>query len=100
MGQTKSWLKKYWWILILGIISLGVVIWLIVRPRKGDPLPLVSFSNKAREQIVEAQTDAAIEKLKIEAMAEEKRRALDLIAKMQGGIERRKALADFLDKNF
>lgn len=99
MGRFKAWLKKYWWLLLLGLVTAGVTLWLIFRPRKNNTVPAATFSTKAREKIVEAQTEAKIEKLKIKAKADEKRRELEVIEKVEDGVERRKMLADFLDEN-
>lgn len=99
MGRFKAWLKKYWWLVLLGLLTAGVTLWLIFRPRKGNTVPAVTFSNKVREKIIDAQTEAKIEKLKIKAKVDEKRRELEVIKKVDDGLERRKILADFLDKN-
>lgn len=93
-----AWLKKWWWTIVLGVAVVGLFLWLIFRKDKKT----AAHSNlvqKAKSKIVEAETDALIEKTKAKVHQEEELKKLEEISRMEGGVERRKELADFLDKN-
>ncbi len=99
MSLLWAWIKKYWWIVVLAIVAFAVTVWLIFRPKKNGEVPAVSFSTKAREEISKAETEATIEKLKITAKADEKRKELETIKNIKDDITRLKMLADFIDEN-
>ena len=100
MGKLKAWLKKWWWMLLLGLAAIGCALFFLFRKKKTvDVAPTESFSSKARKKIVEAETDAIIARVKAEVESEKRLEELNKITEMDGGVERRKRLADFLDDN-
>lgn len=99
MARVWAWLKKWWWTLLLGAVAVaGVVIAIVLSSRKPTPAAVETFSSKAREKIVEAETDAQIAKLKAQVETKEQEAKLTEIAKIEDGGERRRRLADFLDE--
>ena len=87
--------------MVLGLGSVAAVIITIgvLFRKKKQPPPMQSFSNKAREKIVEAETDAKIAHLKADAEKKAEQAKLDEIGKIEDGRERRRRLADYLDEN-
>ena len=72
---------------------------MIFRKRKPNAVPAESFSTKARGKIVEAETDAKIERLKADAETEIQTAKLEEIAKIDDGVTRRVRLAEYMDGN-
>ncbi len=96
MSRFAAWIKKWWWMLLLGLAVTGTLLWLIFR--KGKPSQQTeSFSTKARRKVVEAETDAKIAKLKTEAESGVKRERLRQIEKIKDDEDRRTKLAAYLD---
>jgi hypothetical protein len=93
----KVWLKKWWWTLLLGLALIGGALFFIFRGRKG-PSTTRSFSQRAREKILETETDAAIARERARAKSEAQKARLAEIEKVKDAPERRKRLADYLDE--
>jgi len=99
MTRLSAWLKKWWWTLAVGLAAIvGVLIYIFARTSKQQP-PGESFSTKARAKIVEAETDAKIERLKADADSEVQQAKLEEISKIEDGVTRRVRLAQYLDGN-
>ena len=97
MARVKAWLKRWWWILLLGAVVLGAGLWLVFRKRKSTPQEHISFSTKARAKIVEAETETKIAKLKSETETAVKLEKLNQIEAIEDDEDRRDKLADYLD---
>ncbi len=93
----KAWLKKWWWMILLGL-GLAVGALLFIFRKKEKRTVESSFTSRAREKIVEAETDASIQRAKAEAKSEAARKRLDEIDKIEDGEERRRELASYLNK--
>lgn len=99
MARFKAWLKKWWWVLVLVMVSVGgLVLYLLLRKRP-KPAPSETFSNKARKEILKAETEAVIEREKVKAKSGAERARLEEIGKTEDDFARRKRLADYLDEN-
>ncbi len=91
-----NWFKKWGWTLFLGLILIGGGIAFFLLRKNGDPAKS-NLAKKTREKIVNAETDALIEKNKVIARAKNKLDKLDKIEEMEDGVSKRKALADFIN---
>lgn len=91
-----NWFKKWGWTLFLGIILVGGGIAFFLLRKKGDPAKS-NLAKEVREEIVNAETNAIIEKIKVEAEAKNKLDELKKIENMENGVSKRKELADFIN---
>lgn len=92
-----NWFKKWGWVLFLTLIVVGGgVLFFLIRRKKS--VHQSDLAERARERIVEIETEILIERSKIEAQTDAELDALSKIEKMDEGIEKRKALADFLNE--
>lgn len=93
-----NWLKKWWWVLLLGVGLAATALYLLFRKPKQGPVTESSFVSKAREKIKEAETDARLARAKSDARSEEEKRRLKSIEEIKDGRERREKLARYLDE--
>ena len=91
-----NWFKKWGWTLFLGIILIGGGIAFFLLRKKGDPAKS-NLAKSAREEIVNAETDAIIDKTRAKARAKGKLDELEKIESMEDGVNKRKVLADFIN---
>jgi len=98
MALFKAWLKKWWWTLLLALATIGGFILYLVLRKRPESAPSETYSNLARQKIMEAETDAAIARAKVDAKGDEARARLDEIGKVEDDFTRRKRLADYLDE--
>ncbi len=97
MGRFTAWMKKWWWTLLLALAGLSAMLFFVFRKPKQNTAPAESFSTKARSKIVDAETEAKIERLKAESDSGAKKAKLDEIKKIDDGTKRRVELAKYLD---
>lgn len=97
MKRVWIFLKKWWWVFILGI---AVVLFFALRinTQDDDGEELDNFVNKVRKNIDKVNDEADIEKAKIKAKADADREELERIKAMDDEKERRKRLAELLTR--
>jgi len=86
-------------VLGLGVVAAAIITIAVLFRKQQSPPPMQTFSSKARQKIVEAETDMQIGHLKAEATKKEQQAKLGEIEKIVDGQERRRRLAEYMHEN-
>lgn len=104
MDNLKAWWAKSRWAvwLIIGIIFAIMVLvlrsLLNVKPQPGEPAGLPPIPKVLQEKVNQAEEDGMRVRVTANAKADEQKKQLDEVLKIDDGAERRKRLAEMLSK--
>lgn len=90
-------LKKWWWVLLLGVAIVGMAIAEFLFGAN-DPGAAAKILEQTKENVRDADTDAIIAKALNSTEFAEKRGALGEVKKIPDGQQRRQRLAEVLDR--
>ena len=94
----KAWFKKWWWLVVLFFISVVALVLFLIFRKHNSSEAIESYIAKTKAEILKAQTDLEIERLKIATQAEKKQLELSFIQSEKDDEKRRMMLADYLDR--
>lgn len=109
MKPVVRFVRKWWWLLLLGIAIVATVLFKVLTGRKGSNVPITEIDidppktlvDKARDKVEKVHLEGEIEKAKVRTVAEEKIKQIEAIEE-KGKTEPKKAredLAAFLAAN-
>lgn len=103
MKQVVRFLRKWWWLFLLGAAIAAFVAWRVLRPTDNPtvPPPEPKFLDKAREEISRIELEGEVEKARVTAQADAQNSELDRIEEMgqDDPVAAREALSAFLNSN-
>jgi hypothetical protein len=104
MKTLGRFVRKWWWVLLIGLGALLVVLWKLLANRPDDPdepLEVPKLLDKARAEVERVHLEAEIEKARVRTTAEARHEELDLIeaAGNDDPARARADLAEWLTRN-
>lgn len=108
MKAVQRFIRKWWWLILLGLAVLFTVLWKVLSGGRGGSAPIgdlvvpkQTFVEKARDQVEKVHLEAEVEKAKVRTVAKEQMKQIEAIEE-KGKTEPKKAredLAAFLAAN-
>lgn len=82
MAKITRWLRKWWWLLVIGAGVALAVLWHVFGPRRAGPPPpmqMPKLLDLARDKVEKIHLEGEVEKAKIRAVADEQRKQIAAI---------------------
>jgi hypothetical protein len=105
MKKVERFIRKWWWVLLLGLGVVLTILWKLLGPR-GEPPPDDSvipptFVDRARDQVERVHLEGDVEKARVRATSDVQRKAIDSIEEKGKDDPKgaRKDIAAFLSAN-
>lgn len=84
MKKIERFIRRYWWVIILGAGIVFSIVWKIFGPRGtpvDDSVSAPTFVEKARDKIERVHLEGEVEKAKIRATADAEKKVIEAIEK-------------------
>lgn len=104
MATVKAWWAKSRWAVWVAVGVLAVVMLMVLRslfdvkPKPGQPVGLPPVPKVLQDKADKAQEENLLARVEAKVKAEEHRKELETVMKIDAGAERRKQLAALLNK--
>jgi hypothetical protein len=87
MKKIKRFIRKFWWVLVVGAAIIFAVLWKLLGPKAPDPelesaLKPPTFLDRARDNVDRVHLEGEVEKARVRAEADSDKRIIDAIEEM------------------